>query len=83
MGLNAEVVIGRTPGMKLVHSKWMFLGLVQHQYLRQLYCLSGFDRSRLFAIDEQHRGAGLFALGGRAQNRHRESAVGMHIIWRR
>jgi hypothetical protein len=27
MGLNAEAVIGRTPGMKLVHSKWMFLGL--------------------------------------------------------
>jgi hypothetical protein len=27
MSLNAEAVFERTPGMKLVHSKWMFLGL--------------------------------------------------------
>jgi hypothetical protein len=27
MGLNAEAVFGRTPRMKLVHSKWTFLGL--------------------------------------------------------
>jgi hypothetical protein len=27
MGLNAGAIIGRTPGMRLVHSKWMFLGL--------------------------------------------------------
>jgi hypothetical protein len=27
MDLNAEAVIGQAPGMKFVHSKWMFLGL--------------------------------------------------------
>jgi hypothetical protein len=27
MDLNAEAIIGRTPRMKFVHSKWTFLGL--------------------------------------------------------